>query len=429
MTGGVAWLGRHRDNANDPTNQNPTPVPFVSLTPVRGASVPYGGTDPDPFQLASVVTAGDRAFVTWQQSHGSGVTQVGAIDLAKGQPAWPTRSLGRFNGGGVIALPEALVLIGTPDNGSTGQLVVINPADGTERWRRPLDLRDDPIFFGSALLLAPRAEDGTPGTRQTVAIDWRTGKPLWSIPAPPGGVARTFGMYGAADLNGSRSVQTAGLGPNFNDHRLVQMSGDHKTRIYDAETGKLIANGPDIDATGAMFFGYEGRLFQWRPDQHPQEVRMYTADQPGAGTVVYTGSAGATSVGIISLIPCGANRLCLLEQPVNGDQVDATQLVVVDLNARKELWRRPVRGAERVIALGDRIATSGGLAMLDKATSNLFDPTGKQLLQPDDQRATVAWVNGGRDRREADGAGQDLDRADRLLVDRPVPDLPRTDRR
>jgi Sigma-70 region 2 len=60
---------------------------------------------------------------------------------------------------------------------------------------------------------------------------------------------------------------------------------------------------------------------------------------------------------------------------------------------RKELWRRPVPRAERVISFGDRIMVSGGFGAPEGPASELFDLSGNQLLKAGDTRGMAGWVS------------------------------------
>jgi molecular chaperone HscA len=396
ITGGVAWLGRTHTNPNPPTSTL-SPVPFVSLSPVRGADVPYGDATAGGRRLAMSTTVGDRAYLAWQQE--GGPLKIGAIDLAAGRPAWPVQTLtGSGEFGGMIALPDALVVIAGLGAAQDARLklMVLNPADGTRRWQREIDMKETPtdiIFYNSVLVLTPRNEDGSPATRQTIGLDWRTGQVIWSSPAPKGGVVQSFGMYVVADLANLHVILGESFGPNLNDHRLVQLGADGTARVYDAGTGALITSRP-VGGTeiGTTYIGYEGKLFQWRPDEQPQRVRVYDLDRPGDAAVVYQASDPDRTV--MSIAPCGSGRICLLQQAMTGPGSGATELVAVDVAARRTLWQHSVP-AERVVSLGDRIMVSGGFGGSPAPTSKLFDETGKQLLKSDDQGGTAAWINAG----------------------------------
>jgi hypothetical protein len=94
---------------------------------------------------------------------------------------------------------------------------------------------------------------------------------------------------------------------------------------------------------------------------------------------------------IEALVACGAGRVCGLDM-LSSDEKTA-QVATIDVNAHKQLWRKPAAGADALVPMGDQVlatSNSGGSA------SFLYAADGsKQLLSAEDQKTLGARVNAG----------------------------------
>ena len=86
---------------------------------------------------------------------------------------------------------------------------------------------------------------------------------------------------------------------------------------------------------------------------------------------------------LVAIAPCGAGRLCALDE---GADSKSAEVVAFDVNAHKQLWRKPAAGADSLVPVGDQVlATSQDSTVV----SYLYTADGKkQLLGSDDQKST-----------------------------------------
>jgi outer membrane protein assembly factor BamB len=350
----------------------PTPghsVNFVPLQPIPDATVAYPGAGQQGGVFPLTAVAGDRAFVGWRQSDGA--IRVGGIDLATGRPAWPVHTLGYYGDwNGMFAVPEALIVIGEHDDGRNGPdytLFVVDPATGAVRWQREFSINSDGLEpYGSVLVYA----NGTDGV--TSGLDWTTGKAKWSFHSPGGAPEQRITV-------------------NVGDTRLGEVTADRTLRVYDVTTGALTSTVPDVGSPADRYLASGGRLYVASGDRGYQ-VRAYDLDHPGAAVQAYSAPPDRR---LEAIEPCGPGRVCLLDEvPTAGAGVDSTaEVAAIDVAARKQVWRKPAPGTGALIQLGDRILATGGRK--GGTQNRLFDPSGRQLLQPEDQQGTALRLSSG----------------------------------
>jgi hypothetical protein len=112
------------------------------------------------------------------------------------------------------------------------------------------------------------------------------------------------------------------------------------------------------------------------------QVREYDLKKPGKARVVYT-EANSTRKVTTAPVVCGENRICFIEQ--DGSDAESTQVVAVDTEGAKRVWRKPAPGVDDLQPMRSGVlATNGGSTVV----SQLFDGDGKQVV-PDDAKARV----------------------------------------
>jgi outer membrane protein assembly factor BamB len=374
---GVGWLTGPRRAADPALPQ----VQFSALTPVGvGIAMRFGLLDEGgAYGMASVV--GDRAFVAGRTPDGS--LRIGAIDLATGRPAWPTRDLGHWGDwNGMTALPQGVIVIGEHDDGTDPDHVamVIDPASGALRWQVGIDdLQFEP--YESLLVVLSSREHLIRG------LDWRTGTERWRRSIDPAAGAQILG-------NQSTTAPPVARGPlgtatPSGDHRLLLVDANGTLHVYNARTGDALAThrevGEPASAQGSpRYQAYDGTLYAISATR-PTRLRGFDLDRPDGTHTLYTAAPDDLRF-IDGVTPCGTGRICLISggSPGPDPATDTTEIVAIDEAKRRELWRRPAPGAQFAAALGNRILTGSG---------QLYDRDGRQLLNI--PHTLTGWVTPG----------------------------------
>jgi outer membrane protein assembly factor BamB len=164
---------------------------------------------------SSVSVAGGRVFTMGDRQ---GAEYVIALDAATGKELWASRVGEPWKGEGPRCTPTVdgdLLYALSPH----GDLVCLETAGGTERWRKSLPrdfdgrmmsgwgYSESPLVDGDRLIVTPGGKAAT-----LVALDKKTGETVWKSPVP-GGDGAAYASAIAADLDGRREyVQFLGRG-------------------------------------------------------------------------------------------------------------------------------------------------------------------------------------------------------------------------
>jgi hypothetical protein len=182
---GVGWIATSR-RTPDPAVP---PVAPARLTPVGGGIPMRLGVFGESGSYGMTSVVGDRAFGAARAS--DGILRIGAIDLASGKTAWPTRDLGRWGDwNGMNALPQGVIVVGEHDDGTNPDHVamVIDPDTGALRWQVGVDdLQWEP--YESVLVVLSSTDHAIRG------LDWRTGEERWRQPIDPRNGSRIVRNY------------------------------------------------------------------------------------------------------------------------------------------------------------------------------------------------------------------------------------------
>ena len=362
----VAWRAVGRDAA---TTGRPAPTAFRQLQQV---GLPVHA--PTSFTSGKVVSAvgSTRAYF----GYGVGkVFTLWGIDIRSGRRLWgPTRfTTDRDRWDGMLVAGSRLILFAVPTNNQAYTAAVVDGASGAEEWRRDfadqLDVLDDAMIQPTAqtLVVASNSE------RRILGLDWRTGAQRWVVPAgewpvvlpvhATGELAAPLvlvGPYGMDDLRGRTRVYT---------------TDDNQVSVLDASTGKAVPSTARV-TTLQRTLAVGGQLFLLDQDPPSYQIRVTSVDHPQAGKVVYT----AARPEVYGLAPCGHGLVCVLDSSTGVDM----QVAAVDPVKGREVWRRPAPHASTLATVGDRVLAYD--AFTDGPVSYLFDPAGKELLTPADQK-------------------------------------------
>jgi hypothetical protein len=153
--------------------------------------------------------------------------------------------------------------------------------------------------------------------------------------------------------------------------------------VYDASTGKAVANAIDLNA-GISSFAVGDRFFAVTDTGGAgYEIRRIGIGQADQGTVL--NSVNNRYIADVAL--CGTNLLCVLDGIGQEVQVSA-----IDIEKGGEVWRHPAAGARKLVTVGDRILALN--PYVEGPVSYLFDPAGKQLLSAEDQKRLAVRTSG-----------------------------------
>ena len=292
---------------------------------------------PDPVRLASgevdpEVSATIIDGVAYVRVGGSGTTplRVGALDLATGDPVFPTIDLGRWDSGpDVIPHRDGLLVRGDPQDGPGERLTMLDPATGAVRWERVLH---QDLITRDGVIVATESGD-------VVGLDWRTGDERWRL-AYPGAHLLSFGFTSTPTLPAPAGFES------HQDARVAFGVGD-SIDVIDTRTGQRV--GAVTLAVGHQFRGLiEDTLFAGIG----RELWAYPITGDGRRTLAYTAPEGQEAFAL----PCGESLLCVLANPEASGEAS---IVVLDRETyrKREGWQLDSIGS----AVGDRFLTLNGI--------------------------------------------------------------------
>ncbi|WP_064741906.1 SigE family RNA polymerase sigma factor [Hamadaea tsunoensis] len=354
----IAVVGRPR-SAPLPPVVRPTGSP-IAFSPLRQV----GSTPLESGPVDAMSIQNGRAYTL---SFLPDAVVVASLDLATAQPAWPPAHLdlpaapGDTDVGLMTAtVPEAILVA------RNGTLAAVDPGTGRLRWR--VTVLGDKDFgswavFPHVLVYADRT------TGELVGIDLSTGERRWHRPMS---VRDVFGLLTPSDLAGG----DRGIGvPDhvFGSGRAFVADGVGTLTEIDAPTGVSVSTWK-IQPSGGGYIGYNGDIYI--PSTR-ELYRLHLAD--GRQTRLYAGG------GVISVAPCGAEDICLLDVTESNDKI------VVSLHDTTERWWTSVPGATAIATAGRRLRVS---LSNNSNGSQLLDENGRTVLRlnPD---STMARLDAG----------------------------------
>lgn len=334
-----------------------------------GVGIPLG--EERPYYSWTGLT-GNRAYIAYQREDKR--LEVIAAKAGTGSREWQVTTEVVADGwDGIVALPRGLVLRTEEASGSDSrELVVLDPADGGEMWRRTIGGDDSVLYFDRTLVLVDRV------AKQLVGLDLGTGKARWDEPSPVDTYGNaTTSVYPvtvpddlgeAADAEGGRAP-VGGAKP-----KIVQIGADRSARVIDVNSGEVLRSKESVATYTDLAVAHDGRLYV-TPKESGYRVMAYDLERMGEPKVLHT---AAEQHYPDTLVACGGDRVCLLDRE-NFD-IEKTELVSIGSKdgdgATEDIWRKPAPKADRVVAVGEHVLVAGG----SPEVSTIYRPDGTQVL-------------------------------------------------
>ncbi|BCJ43213.1 hypothetical protein GCM10010168_00450 [Actinoplanes ianthinogenes] len=336
---------------------------------------------------AQTAVRGDRAYLAGTSESGEAV--VTAYDLDAGRELWKSTKAGTARAWSRIwALPGAAVLLTEPDyTTSTARLVVLDGRTGAVRWEKTLHSSDDDVQFGADIVLV---EDHDAKTLH--GYELATGEERWHADNPAGtSLGGQIPVTGQDDLDGTSGTQGSVTTPDLSDgDQVVQFASDRSARVINVHDGTIGPSRADV-AYGSSEWkvAHDGRLFVEESSSHrllAYDLKNFDTSEP---QLLYTAKKDGT---VSSLAPCGDDRICFIE--TQSYAYDRSEVVAVDLEQHREVWRKTTPRAKWLIPVGDTV-----LAVGDESTT-LYDADGKPEWEG--LKGTAARLDGGNVLRFSD---------------------------
>jgi hypothetical protein len=335
-----------------------------------GAGIPLGAERP---YYSWTGLTGDRAYVAYQREDKR--LEVIAAKASTASREWQvTTEVAADRWDRVTALPRGLVLLTDEVTASDSrELVVLDPADGDEMWRRTIHGDDSVLYFDRTLVLVDRV------AKKVIGLDLGNGKQRWDEPSPQDtyGNAPTsvYPVTVPEDLGRSANVEGRQAPVGGTKPRIVQIGANRSARVIDVNSGEVLRSKDGVADYTDLVAAHDGRLYV-TPKESGYRVMMYDLERMGEPTALHTAAERHYPD---RLVACGGDRVCLLDR-ANFD-VETTELVSIgskesDGAQGEDIWRRPVPKAETLVAVGEHVLVRGG----SPEVSTLFRPDGSQVL-------------------------------------------------
>jgi molecular chaperone HscA len=351
-------------------------VDFKTLQ--TGASFTLAATSSD-VDYATTTTLGDHTYYGWITDK---TFHLGAFNPDTGKSLWsPITINAEASKWYLYPLPDSVVAIADTSTGP-GALYAFTASGGKQTLQVPFGQNDAAYFFHDFLVLSQS------DSKELRALNWSNGSVKWTLPYPKSTYSSdvsTAGESSAADFRGPGDFSGRPLAYDQGDpQRIVVIGSDKKVHLVGAD-GKYARQWSGVDDSTVKYFASAGTFYLGYGS--PYRIQAYNLNKQDEPQTVY--SSPDEKRQLITLAPCGTNRLCLLDNSGSDDKT--TQLAVLDTAAHKELWRKPAAGADQLTPLGDQVlATSTD----STEASYLYTADGsKQLLAADDQKSLGVRVN------------------------------------
>ncbi|ROO51599.1 putative pyrroloquinoline-quinone binding quinoprotein [Micromonospora sp. Llam0] len=367
----------------------------LALTAVVAATVVYLLRDPawpiefrDFTQVGSEITVDEDADALYTQLvdgrayggfvHDDGRLGVVAIDPGSGEKRWEAATEARADRwSGLLATPAALVAVADASSSTRRPIAVLDPADGRQRWKVDV-LGNDQLFVFDDVLVWSDVEGA-----QLVGLDLRDGTQRWAHANPADQYddtkAAVYAAVSPADVTGPAGFDGQPVAPQRgDDRRIVQITANRQARVFDAKSGELLGERPNVAGPNDTALVYDGKLLI-APYGRDFRLAAYDLDTTGEPVNLYTPANDQRR--LQNIVPCGAALVCLLES--QGFSSDTNELVVVDLDEGGVRWRAEAADFSIVVPVGEHI-------LLRRTSSDylsrLLDAEGNEVLS----RAGVA---------------------------------------
>lgn len=301
-----------------------------------------------------------------------------AIDPATGDQLWDAATETTADRwGGLLATPEALIVFAEASGSTPYPVVVLDPADGRQLWTFDV-LRDDQLFVRDGMLVWSDSE----GAR-LVGLDLRDGTERWAHDNPADEyddtAAAVYAAGTSADLTGPAGFEGQPTAPDRDDdQRIVQLTADRQARVFDAKSGELLGERPNVATPTDNALVYDGQLLI---ASSSRDFRLAAYDLSTTGEAVNLYTPQDDGRRLQAMVPCGAELVCLLESA--GFSAETNELVVIDLAQGGVRWRVEAPDFSVVVPVGEHI-------LLRRTSSDylsrLLDADGNEVLD----RAGVA---------------------------------------
>jgi len=340
------------------------PVRFI---PLRTVGAPLAFDEPLWFDVSApgpgrpaAAVVDDRAVLTWQRTDGT--VMMGAASLPSGQRLFGPVPVGRYDSWSVTVLSTGILVDGiradgVPTDAVSRTISWLDRDNGTTRWQ--LDLppaKVNVVLARSAIVVASLPQGDLRG------IDWTTGQTLWTVTSTGPGRA-ALGMNTQFDLV-PPDPGPAWRTPVLTTDSVVQVSANGVLRLYDARTGQQVGQ---RQGTGEEVAAFDGIVYSVVAD--PFRLLSYSVDNQQPVRVVYQAPAGTTF--LRSPVPCGAGRICLIEDRTAGGLAVAVDLTTGD----RRVLTSTIAG-DTLQAVGDRVLLDGR----GNGRPALLDPAGRDPM-------------------------------------------------
>src|SRR5262249_16947060 len=151
----------------------------------------------------------------------------------------------------------------------------------------------------------------------------------------------------------------------------VQTGADKKLYLVDGKTGKTIRQWNAVESSSVKYFASAGKYYVgWGS---PYQIQAYDLNRQDEPQTIY--SSPDSKRALVTIAPCGAGRMCALDEASDNN---STEVVAFDVDAHRQLWRKPAAGTDTLVSLGDQVlatTTSGS-----PVASFLYSADGKKQL-------------------------------------------------
>ena len=349
-------------------------VDFSTLR--AGFSVPIADSKNADYPVTA--TVGNRTYYGWT---GNKKFHLGAMDLDKQKNVWgPVDVDSEASTWRLWALPDRVVAIAT---GSPGALYVFGN-DGKQHLQVPIGSEDIAYFFKDHLVLYQDQ------TRQLLGLNWSNGHQDWVRDNPKSGSFNDTLLAGESTLADFAGPGAPSGRPLFyadgDSQRIVQTGADKKLYLVDGTNGKTIRQWNAVDSTSVKYFASDGKYYVgWGS---PYQIQAYDLNEQDEPQTIYSSPDSKRS--LVTIAPCGNGRVCALDEATDNN---STEVAAFDVNAHKQLWRKPAGGTDTLVSLGDQVLATTTQSSSSVA-SFLYSADGKkQLLGSDDQKTLGVRVN------------------------------------